>query len=184
MNIVLIGPPGAGKGTQGRFLIKNHNYDGIITGEILRKMSGDGTELGDQIKDIIDAGNLVPDEMIDSMMTDHLANIEVNGAGLVFDGYPRTLAQAQTLDGLTTIDKAIYLKVNEEEIVKRILKRGQISGRADDQDESIIRTRMETYRTDTEPVLDHYKGQDKLVEIDGTKSIKDIYAEILSAIGS
>jgi adenylate kinase len=184
MNIVIIGPPGSGKGTQGRFLIKNHNYQGIITGEILRKMSGDGTDLGNQIKDIIDAGNLVPDEMIDSMMTDHLGAIEVNGAGLIFDGYPRTVTQAQTLDGLITVDKAIYLNVEEEELVKRILKRGKISGREDDQNEDIIRNRMETYRTDTAPVLEHYRDQEKLVEIDGTKSIKDIYSEILTALGS
>lgn len=183
MNIIIMGPPGSGKGTQGRNITQNHPYIGIITGEMLRAESESGTELGDDIKSIIDAGNLVPDDMINNAMDAHLTDLEVpSGAGILFDGYPRTLNQATYLDGILTIDKVILLEMNEEDLITRILKRGGQSGREDDKDIDIIKNRMEVYKTDTAPVADHYNSQQKLFKINADRSINEVYNEILTLI--
>ena len=181
MNILLIGPPGSGKGTQGQFLINDHKFIGIITGDLLRTESKSGSDLGNQIKALIDAGNYVPDEMINDMLTTHLSNLEIpEGCGLLFDGYPRTVEQAEYLDSLVTIDKVIFLNVNQEELVKRILKRGKTSKRADDQNEEVIRTRIQTFIDLTYPIKDYYS--DKVVEINAFRSIKEVYQDILNAL--
>lgn len=179
MNIILLAPPGAGKGTQGHFLINDHKFIGIITGDLLRAESKSGSDLGNQIKALIDAGNFVPDEMINDMLTTHLSNLEIpEGCGLLFDGYPRTVEQAEYLDSLVTIDKVIFLNVNQEELVKRILKRGKTSKRADDQNEEVIRARIQTYIDVTHLIKDYYA--EKVIEINAFRSIKDVYQDIVT----
>jgi len=183
MNIILIGPPGSGKGTQGRFLTLNKSFESIITGEMLRSVSKSGTELGDQIKNTIDSGDLVSDEMINNIISQHIENNNLtNGKGYLFDGYPRTVEQAEFLDSLLTIDKVIFLNVEEKILIDRIIKRGAISGRDDDKDREIIKTRMKNYANDTMPVIEYYKAQNKLSEINAYKSMKEVYAEILTLI--
>lgn len=181
MNIILLSPPGAGKGTQGQFLINDHKFIGIITGDLLRAESKSGSDIGNQIKSLIDAGNFVPDTMMNEMLATHLSNLEVpEGYGILFDGYPRTIEQAQYLDTLITIDKVIYLNVNQEELIKRLLKRGKTSKRADDQNEEVIRARMQTYIDVTHPIKDYYA--EKVVEINAFRSIKEVYQDILNAL--
>lgn len=183
MNIILVGPPGSGKGTQGELIAKNNQFNAIITGEILRKERNSGSELGNKIKEIIDAGNLVPDEMINEIVTKHLQDLNLpEGFGILFDGYPRTVEQAEYLDTITTIDKVFFFQLKDEESIRRIKYRGSYSGRADDKDESVIKVRLENYKKDTEPVFEYYKNQGKLIEIDASKKIKEIYNQILSEI--
>jgi len=125
MNVILIGSPGSGKGTQGRCIADSNKYVTIITGEMLRAESASGSDLGNEIKSTIDAGNLISDEKMNEIIETHLQNIVIpNGYGLLFDGYPRTVEQAEFLDGILTIDKVVFLDVNEEIVTNRILKRG------------------------------------------------------------
>lgn len=182
-NIILIGKPGSGKGTQGELISSNKNYISVITGDILRKTSKSNTDLGKLVKSTIDSGNLVSDEMINSIISEFLQTTVLKyDESLLFDGYPRTIDQAKFLDTLTSIDKVIFLNVDEEETVKRILYRGKTSNREDDKNESIIRTRLENYNKVTLPIIEYYKKQNKLHTIDGNKSTEDVYSEILSII--
>ena len=183
MNIVLLGPPGSGKGTQGKIVSNTYNMISVIAGDILRAEKRSGSKLGDEIKAIIDKGNLVPDEMIDQIMDKFLDNcgMRMIKTGYIFDGYPRTVGQAKHLDKIcdkykTKIDLVIFLDVDKEVLIERILERGKTSGREDDKNEKIIRQRMDNYVKLTEPVKEYYG--EKLISIDGTKSIDDINQEI------
>lgn len=181
-NIVLFGPPGSGKGTQGNNLLKN-NYVNIIAGDLLRNEKKSGSDLGNEIASIIDDGNLVPDEMITRIIEKRISELEYTWGetkNFLFDGYPRTIGQADSLDTMVEIEKAIFLDVNEEETIKRILERGKESGREDDQNETIVRTRITNYKRETEPLKEFYKQQGKLIEIDGSKSIDEVYQDILT----
>lgn len=188
LNIVLFGPPGAGKGTQSERLISNHGLIHCSTGDILRSEIKNGTELGLEAKKRMDKGELVPDEVVIGMIS---SRIESNkGAnGFIFDGFPRTEAQAKALDVLlemkgTDITAMIALEVEEEELKKRLLERGKISGRADDQNEEIIANRIRVYNEQTAPVKDYYAAADKLHEINGVGSIDEIADRITTAIES
>lgn len=185
LNLVLFGPPGAGKGTQSAFIIRDYELVHLSTGDILRAEVAAATELGVYAKSIMDEGKLVPDEVVIKMISN---KIDANPAakGFIFDGFPRTIPQAQALDTMlaeknTGITCMISMTVPEEELVQRLVKRGATSGRADD-NEQTARTRFAEYMAKTMPVADFYKGQNKLYEINGVGSIEEIFGRICSVL--
>lgn len=186
LNIVLFGPPGAGKGTQSAKLIEKYNLVHLSTGDIFRANIKGGTELGVLAKSYIDQGQLVPDEVTIRMLESE-ANKSPEAKGYIFDGFPRTPAQAEALDRFlasknTGITMMLALEVEEEELKKRLLIRGKDSGRADDQDPAVIQKRIDVYRNETEPVRDFYQAQNKYTGIDGIGSIDEIFARLCNAI--
>ncbi|WP_291723701.1 adenylate kinase [Bernardetia sp.] len=186
LNLVLFGPPGAGKGTQSQHLVEHYNLIHISTGDLLRAERKAGTPLGKKAEEYMTKGNLVPDEVVIGMIENKLK--ENTGAkGIIFDGFPRTTNQAEALDKLLTshgetIDAVLSLEVAEEELVKRLLERGKTSGRVDDQKEELIRNRVQVYRNETEVVADYYKKQDKLHVIEGVGEISEITAALRGAV--
>jgi adenylate kinase len=185
LNIALFGPPGAGKGTQSEFLIKNYNLYYISTGDLLRKELADNTKLGQEAQSIIASGGLVPDEIIVQIMEKTITeNPDANG--FLFDGFPRTYIQAYILEGLmiklnTSLTCLISLNVPEEESVKRLLKRGETSGRLDD-NETVIRRRLAEYNEKTLPVLKFYKERGIFHEVNGLESIENVETQIRKII--
>ena len=185
LNLVLFGPPGAGKGTQSNLLIKKYNLVHLSTGDILRGEISSGTKLGLEAKEIMDRGDLVSDEIVIGMISSKLDN-NPNAKGFIFDGFPRTKAQATSLDNLlklksTSISSMLSLKVEDNELIKRLLERGKDSGRIDDKNESIIANRINEYNNKTAPLKQFYDTQNKLSEIEGLGSVKDI-AERLNTV--
>jgi adenylate kinase len=180
MNIVvLFGPPGSGKGTQAEVLAKKFQLKHVSTGDLFRYNMKNDTKLGLEAKSYIDKGNLVPDELTTEMLKDELQR-NSDEKGFILDGYPRTTSQAEALDFLlkelfqTGVNVTLSLHVEDEILVQRILKRSLDSGRSDDADENIIRNRIKEYYDKTAVVSEHYKKQNKLVEIKGEGSIEDI----------
>ena len=194
LNLVLFGPPGAGKGTQSEKLIKKYNLIHLSTGDLLRSQIAAGTELGLRAKQIMDQGLLVPDEvvigMIDYKLHENQAIPEPSASfigGFIFDGFPRTVPQAEALDELlahydTRISTMVALVVDDEELIRRLLKRGETSGRPDDQNEELIRRRVNEYNSKTKPVADYYGQQGKYVSIDGIGDIDTIFEAICGEI--
>jgi adenylate kinase len=184
-NIILFGPPGSGKGTQSLNLISKYNLMQLSTGDILRSEVANETALGVEAKKYMDQGMLVPDEVVIGMISSKLdENPEVNG--FIFDGFPRTVAQAEALDNLlefkqSPINIVLSLLVSEDELKTRLISRGEQSGRSDDNEEIII-NRIHEYHAKTSPVADYYKSLDKLVEIKGEGSVDDIFNALSSAI--
>ena len=186
LNLVLFGPPGAGKGTQSNLLIERYNLVHLSTGDILRGEISAGTNLGLEAKAIMDRGDLVSDKIVIDMISSKLDNNQ-NAKGFIFDGFPRTAAQATALDNLlsekgTLISTMLSLKVENTELIKRLLERGENSGRADDKNESIIANRINEYNNKTAPLKEFYARQNKLSEIEGTGSIEDIAIKLNSVI--
>lgn len=190
VNLILFGPPGSGKGTQAAKLVDQYQLLHISTGDLFRYEIGNNTPLGLEAKSYMNKGELVPDSVTIGMLHNKVeAHPEVHG--FIFDGFPRTVAQAEALDGLLTemgteVAKLIMLDVDDDEIVGRLLDRGKTSGRADDQDESTIRKRISVYRSETSPVYDYYDALDKSVTVMGVGSIDDIFAllcEEIDALG-
>lgn len=186
LNIVLFGPPGAGKGTQSEKLITHYNLTHISTGDLFRKHLGEGTELGQQVRSYMDAGKLVPDQLVINMVDDKLKE-EQGTQGIIFDGFPRTITQAKALDDLLEkknmpITGMVALEVPDEELIKRLLERGKTSGRADDQDKKKIATRLDVYRNETLPVANYYQEQGKYVSVDGVGKIEEIFDKITRGI--
>lgn len=186
LNIVLFGPPGAGKGTQSEKLIAHYNLLHISTGDLFRKHLGEGTELGNKAKGYMDAGKLVPDQLVVDMVDDKLQE-DNDTQGTIFDGFPRTIPQAEALDKLLEskgmpIVATVMLDVPDEELLKRLLERGKTSGRSDDQDKEKIETRLQVYKDETLPVADYYKKQGKLAVVNGVGSIDEIFERISSEI--
>ena len=185
LNIVIFGPPGSGKGTQSENLIKEYNLAHISTGDLLRKEISTNTELGALAKSYIDKGELVPDEVIVGMIDSYLDKMgKVNG--VIFDGFPRTVAQAGALRDLlssykTKINVCLNLEVPNGELMKRLIERGKTSGRSDDNEETIAK-RLATYDNQTKPVLDFYKKEGVAVNIKGVGDINAIFADIKAAV--
>lgn len=185
-NIVLFGPPGAGKGTQSQKLIAKYHLVHLSTGDLLRAQIAEGTELGLRAKKLMDEGLLVPDEVVIGMIGNALEKNQ-DAAGFIFDGFPRTVAQAESLDQLlaghgTGVASMVALEVGEEELVKRLLERGKTSGRPDDQDESKIRRRVQVYNTETAQVAGHYASQGKFHSLNGIGEIEAIFGQISDII--
>lgn len=187
-NLILFGPPGSGKGTQSDKIVERFGLIHLSTGNLLRQEIQEKTPLGLEAKNFMDKGQLVPDEvvigMIDSCLEKH-----PSAAGFLFDGFPRTIAQAEALDRLlslrkTSISKVLALEVSEDELITRLMKRGETSGRSDDVNEAVIKKRFAVYRNETEPVADYYEQQNKLKRIPGEGSIDDIFHKLSSAINS
>lgn len=185
-NIILFGPPGSGKGTQSQKLIDKYGLKHLSTGDLLRSEIARQTPLGLEAKNFIDKGQLVPDEVVIGMISTALeTNPQVNG--FLFDGFPRTAAQAEALDKLLQLKKTaiavmLALHVSEEELVKRLLNRGQSSGRSDDTDEKIIRSRIEEYESKTKAVADYYARSEKVVDIKGEGAVDEIFDSLCTEI--
>ncbi len=186
LNIVLFGPPGAGKGTQSDNLIQKYNLVHLSTGDILRGELKSETRLGLEAKNYMSKGELVPDEVVIGMI-DKKLDENANATGFIFDGFPRTTKQAEALDELlskknTSISAMLALEVDREELIKRLMLRGKESGRADDQDVSIISNRIKVYETETAPVIGYYESQGKYYAVDGLGSIEDISNRLYAVI--
>lgn len=186
LNLVLFGPPGAGKGTQSENLINKYNLVHLSTGDILRNEIANGTELGKQAKSVMDSGQLVSDEIVIGMIENKL-DANPTAKGFIFDGFPRTAIQAEALDDLlqkkgTGLSAMVALEVDNEELVKRLLNRGKDSGRTDDQDETIIRTRIQEYNNKTLPLKNYYNEQGKFHSINGIGSVTEIFNNIADRI--
>ncbi|MEM9823410.1 MAG: adenylate kinase [Bacteroidota bacterium] len=188
INLILFGPPGSGKGTQAVKLVERYELLHISTGDLFRYELGNNTELGQLARSYMDKGALVPDEVVIGMLRNKVeANSEVKG--YIFDGFPRTIAQSIALDELMKgmgqeITGLVALQVEDEEIIKRILNRGKTSGRADDNDEAIIRNRIDVYKSETTPVFEYYSKYDKSFEINGMGTIEDIFDRLCSQVDS
>lgn len=186
LNIILFGPPGAGKGTQSAKLLEKYELTHLSTGDIFRYNMKNDTELGVLAKEYIDKGELVPDEVTVGMVEDFLdRNSEANG--FIFDGFPRTIAQGEALDRIMDkkgqkIDLMLALEVEEDELVRRLLERGKTSGRADDQDEATIRNRFKVYEEETSPLAKYYSDQDKYRGVHGMGEIDEIFNRLCAAI--
>ena len=188
LNIALFGPPGAGKGTQAEKLVEKYNLVHLSTGDIFRANIKNGTELGKLAKSYMEKGELVPDEVTIKMLESEV-NKGTNAKGFIFDGFPRTTAQAQALDNFLSkknipVSMTLALEVDEEELTKRILLRGKASGRADDQDENVIRNRVKEYSNKTAPLKEFYKEQNKLRVVNGIGSIDDIFQSLCKEVNS
>ena len=182
LNLILMGPPGSGKGTQAKRLVERFGIPQISTGDILREAVASGSAVGKRAKAIMDSGELVPDEVVIEIVRERLARADCK-TGFVLDGFPRTQKQAAALDKLLEAGgrepvRVVALRVAEDELRKRITARGE--GRADDTEET-ARKRIEVYKRDTQPLLDHYRAQ--LVAIDGVGSLDDVTARLLDALG-
>jgi adenylate kinase len=188
LNIVLFGPPGAGKGTQSEKLIEKFQLIHLSTGDLLRSEIAQQTDLGMQAKLLMDKGELVPDAVVIGMIRSKLEhNTQANG--FIFDGFPRTAAQAEALDNLlseknTSINCMLALEVDNEELTKRLLLRGKDSGRADDQNEEIIRNRIKEYNNKTAPLKDFYSAQNKFHAVNGIGSIDEIFNALCTEISA
>lgn len=184
-NIVIFGAPGSGKGTQSDKILAKYGFKHISTGDVLRGEIKNGTELGNTAKSYIDNGQLIPD----SLMIDILASVyDSFGAveGVIFDGFPRTIPQAEALKAMlaergTEVSVMLDLEVPEDELMDRLIKRGQISGRADDNEET-IKKRLTVYHNQTSPLIDWYKNDGKYTHIKGTGDLETIFADICAAI--
>lgn len=186
LNLVLFGPPGAGKGTQSQKLIDKYKLIHLSTGDILRNEIIQGTELGLEAKKLMDQGILVPDEVVIGMISNKLDHNK-EAKGFIFDGFPRTVAQAEALDELlesknSEITIMISLEVSDHELERRLLKRGQDSGRPDDANPEVIRKRIHEYNFKTAPVASYYKNQNKYTSITGIGSVDEIFGLINSVI--
>lgn len=187
INIVLFGPPGSGKGTQAQHLIEKYNLKQISTGDLFRFNMKNDTELGKLAKSYIDKGHLVPDEVTTDMLTEEVKKpTETNG--FIFDGYPRTANQTEALEKIVKeelnddISICLSLVVEDEILVQRLLKRGETSGRTDDSNEEIIRSRITEYYTKTAEVAELYKQQGKYVEVNGVGEIDEIAAKLCAEV--
>jgi adenylate kinase len=185
MNVLLLGPQGSGKGTQARLVAQDYGLPHIATGDMLRAAIAAGSELGQQVKPILDSGRLVPDDLMVELIRERLSGPDARD-GFVLDGFPRTLAQAEALDDMLEeigreLDVIMEFQLDEETAIQRMLGRAAEEGRADDTPE-VMRKRLELYREMTLPVVEHYRATGKLVGIHADRSIEDVYAEVQQAL--
>jgi adenylate kinase len=185
MRLLIMGPPGAGKGTQAKRIAEHYGIPAISTGDIFRAMKTADTPLARQVRDIMDAGGYVSDEITNQIVAERLAQPDCDG-GFLLDGYPRTLAQVETLDAAlaergTPLDAVLSLQADENEVVARLLKRAETEGRADDNEET-IRVRQHVYAEQTAPLLDVYRGHGLLVEVDGLGKVDEVSERLFAAL--
>jgi adenylate kinase len=185
MNLILFGPPAAGKGTQAKRLVDERGYVQLSTGDMLRAARKSGTELGLRVAAIMDAGQLVSDEIVIHLIEEALT-ANAAAPGFIYDGFPRTLAQAQALDALLArrgsgIDLVLRLVVDDGALLARVAKRFAEQGRADDNPDS-FKVRLDAYNTQTAPLIPYYRGQGKIVEVDGMAGIEDVAGAVAAAI--
>jgi adenylate kinase len=185
MRLIMMGPPGAGKGTQAKYIADHFGIPAISTGDIFRANVSKGTPLGIEAAKYMDAGDYVPDEVTNLMVRDRIDEEDAN-PGFLLDGYPRTLAQVEELDGMIkhtghALDAVVVLTVDPDEIVQRLLQRAQVEGRADDT-EDVIRRRQELYTEQTEPLIDVYRNRGILIEVDGMGEVDDVTSRIFDAL--
>ncbi len=187
MNLILFGPPAAGKGTQAKKLVSERGFIQLSTGDMLRAARSSGSELGQKVAGIMDSGGLVSDEIVIALIDEQLES-NPNAPGFIFDGFPRTIPQAEALDKLletrgTEVDSVIRLKVDDEALMQRIITRFEEEGRSDDNPES-FRKRLDAYNAQTAPLLPIYAEQGKLTEVDGMQSIDTVAREIDKVLGA
>jgi adenylate kinase len=185
MRIILMGPPGAGKGTQATVVADHSGIPAISTGDIFRANVSEGTELGRKAKEYMDAGEYVPDEITNLMVRNRIDEPDAE-PGFLLDGYPRTLAQVEELDGMIkhtghALDAVVVLTVDSEELVQRLLARAETDGRSDDT-EDVIRRRQELYLEQTEPLIEVYRDRGLLVEVDGMGEVDEVTERIFKAL--
>jgi adenylate kinase len=185
-NLILFGPPGSGKGTQSDKLVAKYGLVHLSTGNLLREEISQKTPLGIKAMGFMDKGQLVPDEVVIGMV-DSYFDKHKNAKGFLFDGFPRTVAQAKALDNLLALKKTgiaavLALEVGEEELVKRLLNRGKTSGRSDDTNEEVIRKRFSVYINETTPVAEHYRKLNKFQSVKGEGSVDEIFDSVSEAI--
>ena len=185
MRLIMMGPPGAGKGTQAKFVAEHFGIPAISTGDIFRANVSRGTPLGIKAKKFMDAGEYVPDEVTNLMVRDRIDEPDAE-PGFLLDGYPRTLAQVEELDGMIkftghSLDAVVVLTVDPEEIVDRLVQRAAVEGRADDT-EDVIRRRQEIYSEQTEPLIEVYRSRGILIEVDGMGEVSDVTERIFAAL--
>jgi adenylate kinase len=185
LRLLLLGPPGAGKGTQAKRLVEGLRIPQISTGDMLRDAVASGSPVGEEAKSYMDAGKLVPDAVVIGVAEQRLRQDDAR-RGFVLDGFPRTVAQAEALDTMlaklgTKLERCISLRVDVDEVVKRLLRRAEIEGRSDD-NETAIRTRMEEYRRKTQPLVDHYRAAGVLREVEGMGDVDTIARRIQEAV--
>jgi len=188
INIVLFGKPGAGKGTQAEFLKEKYNLTHISTGDVFRYNLKNDTELGKLARSYMDNGELVPDEVTIKMLEDEVEKNQ-DTAGFLFDGFPRTIAQAEALDAFLktkdwVVTATVALEADDEILVERLLERGKTSGRVDDQDEEKIRIRYQEYNEKTAPLMEYYNKQNKFYPVNGIGSISEITERLSKVIDS
>jgi len=186
LNIILFGAPGSGKGTQSEKIVEKFHLKHISTGDLLRSEIAAGTPLGKEAQQFMNNGVLVPDSVVIGMIGETIENNK-DARGFLFDGFPRTVAQAEALDKLlklheTEIDVVLALEVSEEELIKRLLERGKTSGRPDDSNEGVVRSRIEEYRKKTEMVATYYKPFGKVKTVHGEGSVEDIFKRLSDII--
>lgn len=186
MNLILFGPPAAGKGTQAKRLVDTRGMVQLSTGDMLRAAIASGSELGLKVKDVLARGDLVTDEIVIALIEERLPEAEAAG-GAIFDGFPRNVAQAEALDAMLAgrgarIDRVVRLKVDDEALTARIARRFAEQGRPDDNPET-FKDRLAVYNRQTAPLLPYYEGQGKLIEIDGMGSIEEVTAGLDAALG-
>lgn len=186
MNIVMFGGPGSGKGTQSEKLIEKYGLHHISTGEVLRNHIKNETELGKIAKKYIDEGQLIPDELMISILDDVLETEAKDKPGVIFDGFPRTIPQAEALKELLKkrgkeLHAVVGLEVPEEELVSRLINRGKLTGRADDNEET-IKKRLNVYHKQTTPLKEYYRKENKYRQINGIGSLDEIFAAIVSSL--
>lgn len=183
MRLLIMGPPGAGKGTQATFISEHFGIPHVSTGDLFRANLAQGTALGQEAKKYMDAGEYVPDSVTNGMVRDRLKQDDAK-TGFLLDGYPRTVQQVAELDGMLSgksLDKVIVLTADTNEVVARLLKRAQDQGRADDTEE-VIRRRLEVYEEQTAPLIDLYKSRGLLVEVDGLGSVNEVTSRIMELL--
>lgn len=189
LNIVIFGAPGSGKGTQSENLIKKYNLAHISTGDVLRNEMKNGTDLGKLAEGYISKGQLVPDDVVIGMLANVLdEKIKAGAKGVIFDGFPRTIPQGEALDAMLKergeeVSAVVSLNVDEEELINRLIKRGQDSGRSDDNYET-IKARLDVYNNQTSPLKAHYEKSGKLHAIHGMGTVEEIFGKIAKAIDS
>ncbi len=186
INLVLFGPPGSGKGTQAARLVEKYGIEHLSTGEVIRTEIRRGSPLGSSVQAFIERGQLAPDELIVSLIESYLSEHR-DVRGVIFDGFPRTLPQAEAFDGMLaahgeSVTLMVSLDVPDDELIERILLRGRESGRADDADIEVIRNRIRVYKEQTAVVADHYAAQNKYFPIDGQGSVEAVFERIVAVL--